>query len=117
METVGCATSKSSVKEQNTTEHKYDVFISYNSHDRPWVRDVLLTTLERLGKKVCIDYKDFSVGAPIAENISHAIQSSRVTIIVLTPSYLESQWCHYEIQQALVTSQGKRSCWCSYWLN
>lgn len=68
-------------------------------HSMP--RDVLLRTLEELGKRVCIDYRDFSAGSTIMDNISHSIQTSRVTIFVLSPSYLESQWCHYEIRQAL----------------
>jgi len=38
-------------------DYKYDVFISYRSTDKKWVRGELLKTLEAAGLKVCIDIK------------------------------------------------------------
>ena len=88
-------------EENATNRHTYDVFISYSSVDQPWVRDVLIKILEETGLKVCVDYRDFVPGAAIMENITRAITESKVTILVLTPNYVESKWCHYETRYAI----------------
>ena len=90
-----------STGEESATNHTYDVFISYSSVDQPWVRDVLIKILEETGLKVCVDYRDFVPGAAIMENITRAITESKVTILVLTPNYVESKWCHYETRYAI----------------
>ena len=38
--------------------------------------------------------------AAIAENIIQAVESSRRTILVLTPAYAQSEWCRLEYQKA-----------------
>ena len=43
-------------------DFKYDVFISYSSANEDWVRKDLLSTLEKAGLKVCIDFRDFKAG-------------------------------------------------------
>ena len=99
---------------ENATNHTYDVFISYSSVDKPWVRDVLIKVLEENSLKVCVDYRDFVPGATIMENITRAITESKVTILVLTPSYVESKWCHYEtghaIGKSLSSCEGECGC-------
>ena len=60
-----------------------------------------MKTLEENGKKVCVDFRDFTPGVPITENIVEAIVESKVTILVLTPSFIESEWCKYESRHAL----------------
>ena len=55
---------------------KYDVFISYRSNDKKWVRGELLPRLEACGLKVCIDYRDFEVGVPAVENMERAVLTS-----------------------------------------
>ncbi len=47
------------------TEFKYDVFISYSSANKDWVRKDLLSALEKAGLKVCIDFRDFQAGKPV----------------------------------------------------
>lgn len=77
-------------------DYKYDVFISYSTNDRPWVRDVLLQRLEAVGLTVCIDYRDFRLGVPIHNEIERGIEQSRKTLLVFTPNYLSSQWTELE---------------------
>lgn len=77
-------------------EFAYDVFISYSQHDQAWVRNVLVPRLENAGLKVCIDYRDFRVGVPIVKEIERALVTSRHTLLVLTPAYLESAWTDFE---------------------
>jgi len=74
----------------------YDVFISYSSQDRKWVRDELLKQLEARGLKACVDLRDFQRGAPTVKEIERALQTSRKTLLILTPAYLESGWTEFE---------------------
>ncbi|PZV12658.1 MAG: hypothetical protein DCF21_15290, partial [Leptolyngbya sp.] len=76
--------------------YSYDVFISYSTRDKAWVRGELLETLENAGLKACIDFRDFSVGAPSVIEIERLMEASRRTLVVLTPNYLASEWTKFE---------------------
>ncbi|KAI9516781.1 hypothetical protein NQZ68_013839 [Dissostichus eleginoides] len=81
--------------------NQYDAFISYNTHDEPWVIKELVPKLEEeQGFKLCLHHRDFEPGKPIIENITDAIYGSRKTICVISRKYLESEWCSREIQVA-----------------
>jgi hypothetical protein len=90
---------------------KYDAFISYSSRDGDWVRNHLLTALETAGLKACIDYRDFEIGLPSLVNIENAVERSRKTLLVLTPSWLSSSWTDFEallIQTHDPSARGQR---------
>jgi len=76
----------------------YDVFLSYRQKepDKTWVRKTLLPKLEAEDLRVCIDYRDFRLGAPIINEMERAVIESRYTLGVLTPSYLESNFTELE---------------------
>jgi hypothetical protein len=78
------------------TDFKYDVFISYSSANKDWVRKDLLSALEKAGLKVCIDFRDFKVGKPALKNMRDGILESRHTLLVLTDAYLKSGWTEFE---------------------
>lgn len=81
--------------------NQYDAFISYNTHDEPWVIKELVPKLEEeQGFKLCLHHRDFEPGKPIIDNITDAIYGSRKTICVISRKYLESEWCSREIQVA-----------------
>jgi len=86
---------------RNKGQHAYDVFISYSSRDREWVRGWLLPRLESAGLRVSIDYRDFELGLPILVNIERAVERSRHVLLVLTPNWIQSQWTDFE---SLLTS-------------
>jgi hypothetical protein len=91
--------------------HKYDVFISYNHQNSDWVRKALLPRLEREGLRVCVDYRDFEIGAPSLVNIENAVELSRKTLLVLTPDWIASQWTEFEallIQTKDPAGRGRR---------
>jgi hypothetical protein len=69
-----------------------DVFVSHSEADQPWVRDQLVPRLEQAGLTVAVGYQDFEIGTPRMENIEHAVQSSRHTLLVLTPDWIEGEW-------------------------
>ncbi|MGB8647693.1 MAG: TIR domain-containing protein [Anaerolineae bacterium] len=77
-------------------QSSYDAFISYSHHDREWVRGWLLPRLEQAGCKVCIDYRDFDIGVPTLVNIEHSVERSARTLLVLSPSWVKSQWTDFE---------------------
>ncbi|KAM6908368.1 uncharacterized protein PEZ65_016656 [Lycodopsis pacificus] len=81
--------------------NQYDAFVSYNTHDEPWVIRELLPKLEgEQDWKLCLHHRDFEPGKPIIDNITDAIYGSRKTICVISRRYLESEWCSREIQVA-----------------
>ncbi|XP_006825331.1 toll-like receptor 4 [Saccoglossus kowalevskii] len=81
-------------------EYEYDVFLSHSSKDEEWVSKVLHPTLENppYNYKLCLDYRDFIVGETIADNIIDAVQKSRKTAFILTKSFVESEWCYFELE-------------------
>ncbi|MEW8547771.1 MAG: toll/interleukin-1 receptor domain-containing protein, partial [Candidatus Thiodiazotropha sp.] len=95
----------------NQTENKdvenrpYDAFVSYSGHDEKFIIRELVPYLEepkhnREGFRLCLHHRDFPVGAPIAETIISAVQTSKRIIIVLSDNFLKSEWCQYEFQTA-----------------
>jgi tetratricopeptide (TPR) repeat protein len=78
------------------SEYQYDVFISYTSADKEWVRKTFVPALEKAALKCCEYYRDFDLGAPIVKEMERAILQSRKTILVLSPAYLKSDWAAFE---------------------
>jgi tetratricopeptide (TPR) repeat protein len=77
-------------------DFEYDVFISYSSQDKDWVRGELLPGLEAADVKAFIDSVDFEPGEWAVKEMTRAVSESRKMLAVLTPSYLESKWCEQE---------------------
>jgi TIR domain-containing protein len=77
--------------------YSYDVFISYSHQDQTWVKQDLLSELEAKGLQVCIDYRDFEPGAASVSEMRRAVTSSRKTLLVLTPDYVQSAWTEFEV--------------------
>ena len=97
---------------------EYDAFVSYHNNDVDWVRDELYKNLDEEGGehdlvdnharfKLCIHARDFTPGIPIEDNIVRAIETSRKTILVLSKSFLTSEWCEFELQMARMESFDK----------
>ncbi|CAG2066343.1 unnamed protein product, partial [Timema podura] len=80
-------------------DYKYDAFVCYNGSDRTFVVGELLPTLENGPEKykLCLHERDFPLGSFITHNIIEAMQNSRFTIVVLTDSFVQSQWCKWEL--------------------
>ena len=97
--------SVGNLREQKTKQTPYDAFVSYSSHDEGLVVRELAPYLEeerqcRPGYRLCVHYRDFAVGASIAEWIISAVELSKRVIIVLSDNFLNSEWCQYEFQTA-----------------
>jgi hypothetical protein len=74
----------------------YDVFISYSHKDGNWVWSWLIPKLKNAGFHVCTDRESFDPGVPSLINMENAVASSRRTILVLSPAYVQSEWTNYE---------------------
>ncbi|XP_022104884.1 uncharacterized protein LOC110986900 [Acanthaster planci] len=87
-----------------TAEDKeFDVFISYKSSspDEEFVVRDLIPRLEQAGYRVCVHYRYFLPGRSIIDNIADAVHRSCKTLLLLSPGFIESEWCCYEFQAAL----------------
>ena len=79
--------------------------MSYSSDDEQFVIRELVPHLEenqnrRPGYRLCVHYRDFAVGASIAESIISAVKHSKRVIIILSENFLQSEWCQFEFQKA-----------------
>jgi hypothetical protein len=76
----------------------YDAFISYRqvNPDKTWVAEVLIPRLEAQAFRVCVDYRDFRLGAAIVQEIARAVEESRYTVAILSPVYLASNFTELE---------------------
>ena len=77
---------------------RYDVFLSYRQQEpvKTWVRKALLPGLEAQGLRVCIDQRDFRLGASLVKEMERAVEQSRYTLAVLSPAYLTSNFTDLE---------------------
>ncbi|CAO2639850.1 Toll-like receptor 1 [Lemmus lemmus] len=76
---------------------QFHAFVSYSGHDSTWVKNELLPNLEKDGIRVCLHERHFIPGKSIVENIVHFIEKSYKSIFVLSPHFIQSEWCHYEL--------------------
>lgn len=88
--------SGSELSPSSPEDFHYDAFISYSNKDREWVHCSLLPFLEHNGLRVCIDKRDFEIGAPSLVNMENAVERSRKTLLVLTPNWVNSEWTNFE---------------------
>ncbi|KAL8566292.1 hypothetical protein ACOMHN_028949 [Nucella lapillus] len=83
-------------------DRPYDAFVSYSHMDEEFVAQELAPRLENGYKsfRLCLHYRDFPVGASIAETIVRSVESSQRTIILVSNNFLASEWCKFEFQTA-----------------
>lgn len=87
------------------TEKKYDIFISYRSEDGAQYARILQLQLEKIGYRVFLDYDELKRDR-FGDDITHAIQSAPIFLMILTPLYLErcldeGNWIQREIHLAI----------------
>ncbi len=74
---------------------EFDVFVSHASEDEEWTLQ-LIEDLESRGFKVLFHKRDFEPRATIIDNIMMAVDKSKRTICILSPSFIASPWCSWE---------------------
>src|SRR6266581_615264 len=75
---------------------QFDVFISYSSKDKAWVRGELLSRIEKAGLEAFIDFRDFTPGAPSIKECERGVVTCRKMLLILTPDYIASGWGEIE---------------------
>ena len=78
----------------------FDVFISYSHKDAEFAEQVLYPGLEEAGLKVCIHTVHWQLGEAISDQIVGSVAKSKKTLIVLSNSYVNSEWTRMEFMAA-----------------
>lgn len=83
-----------------TTIHHPRVFLSHESGDKVWVRELALA-LTRRGLVPWLDEDAIALGQSISHAISHAMSESAAFAVLLTKRSLASDWVGREVRQAM----------------
>jgi hypothetical protein len=75
-----------------------DIFISYSSHDRPWV-EPFAKTLETHGWSVWWD-RNIPTGGSFNSVIRQELSAAKCAIVVWSEQSVESEWVHAEASEA-----------------
>ncbi len=92
------------------TPFAYDVFLSYNSKDKPRVRQ-LAQRLKDAGVRVWFDEWVIKTGDDIYLAIERGLGAARVQVLCLSPEALKSDWVTLERNTVLFrdpTNAGRR---------
>lgn len=79
---------------------KYDVYVSYSDDCEAFLKLLSGVIEEDWGFKMCCQDRDFTVGAPSADERVKHIHCSRDIIFLVTPSFNDNEWIHFEIERA-----------------
>lgn len=83
---------------EDDTDYQYDAFVIYCHDDQAFVFNNMIPELEeKAGCRLCVHERDFHVGRFILDNIISNIELSRNVILVLSQTFLDSEWCRYEL--------------------
>ncbi len=75
----------------------YDVFISHASEDKESVVRELANALAAEGLRVWYDEFTLRIGDSLRQKIDRGLASSRVGLVVLSPSFISKGWPNYEL--------------------
>ncbi|XP_052094187.1 uncharacterized protein LOC127730106 isoform X5 [Mytilus californianus] len=94
---------------------KYDFFVSHSHIDGSWVDKTFLRHLESkfdesdVAFRGCIADWDFTPGISVLDNITAAIGESNKVILVISDSFVSSNWCQYKADQAVIRSLNSKA--------
>ncbi len=84
----------------NKRNYRYHVFLSHNSVQKDWVRN-LTVGLREANLSVFFDEDSIELGEDIVVAIEDAIRNSRHILLVLSPEALASPWVSLELSTSL----------------
>ncbi len=91
-------------------ERDYDLFISYAKVDEQWVEYVLIPALGVSNERIFTQSK-FKLGTDKISEFERAIASSRYTLLILTPAFLNDKWTSFsEIIVSYSRVKQQRNC-------
>jgi hypothetical protein len=80
-----------------TGETSYDVFISHASEDKDAIVRSLASDLTNEGLSVWYDEFTLRIGDSLRQKIDRGLSTSRVGLVVLSPSFISKGWTNYEL--------------------
>lgn len=88
-------------RKNENVRYEYDAFVSYSNEDRNFIVR-LVAMLENYEPffKLCVYERDFQIGSIITESVLQSVAKSRKTLLIISNSYVKSQWCQWEAQVA-----------------
>ncbi|XP_010336491.3 toll-like receptor 10 [Saimiri boliviensis] len=90
---------RKTAQEQLKRNVQFHTFIAYGEHDSLWVKNELIPNLEKEDGSIliCLYERNFDPGKSVSENIVSFMEKSYKSIFVLSPNFVQSEWCHYEL--------------------
>eukprot|EP00069_Balaena_mysticetus_P011938 bmy_07386T0 len=90
---------RKTTQEQLKRNIQFHVFISYSEHDSAWVKYELIPKVEKEDGSVliCLHEGNSDPGKSITEDTINCIEKSYKSIFVLSPNFVQTEWCHYEL--------------------
>ena len=81
---------------------RYDAYVTYHREDEDWVDGELLANVEECDEpfRLCLRTRDIRAGRLIFNELSLHIQRSRKIVVILTPRFVEDNWCYFELNMA-----------------
>jgi hypothetical protein len=81
-------------------KRKYDIFLSYATHDKPWVNE-FSAALRHAGITDWFDAHELRPGERWQEAIEDALRESTVLVVVVSPQSFERPWTFFELGAAV----------------
>lgn len=89
------------VEKELKHKFKYDIYLSYTSDSLFWVKNILIPKIENSWKmKMCLEDRDILAGDVYVDAICSSIEQSRNVLFIITDSFCDRNWGHYEIERA-----------------
>ena len=87
-------------------QNEYDIYCVNDlksDADRYWTNHILLPKVEEEWQlRMCLEERDFEPGAYIGDNIANAITHSHKVVLIVSQSFVRSEWCEFASQMAVV---------------
>lgn len=98
------------IKDDDVTISKYHgIFLSHNSEDKPFVRQLRELLLGKGVTQVWIDEAEILIGDSLIHKIQTGIEHSEYFGIVLSNNSIQSPWVQKELEQAMMMEISSRS--------
>ena len=81
---------------------RYDAYVTYHNDDEDWVDGELLPNIEEGDEpfRLCLKTRDIRGGRSKLNELSLRIQRSRKILVILSPKFVEDNWCYFELNMA-----------------
>ena len=81
---------------------RYDAYVIYHRENEDWVDEQLVANIEEGDEpfRLCLRTRDVRAGRLIFNELSLRIQRSRKVLVILSPYFVDDNWCYFELNMA-----------------